>query len=893
MRQLGVDAVHLATPSPLSEEPFELESALPLLEEQDLAFFGVGQTLHEAVEPLRVRMPASVGGGELAFHCLHHRGRGASARNSSLIARQDRPGLAPLSTSEIPRPRQTNQVTDALHIAMPSWRTRSAWHNRLQYSLAQQMLNKDFDLILGSHNQRMQEVERHRGRWVVYGLGDSSLLANNDSKSSRDIADALPFTMWAILEIRDSRGLRNVSLKLYPMRSQTSAPNHDAVTGPVSEEEFEDVVEKLSQRPIRRWRLDNPGMTRGADELGHHLRLNLGEWPPGRRPSRLSATPAGDPNEWPLKSPGTALEDAAIRFNRPSGAMTLPLGAEAAGAEVRWLTESTSVITAGAKCFLTNGPTAHESDLGSTIVADKALTAQLLEGRGVSTPQTKVVHSSEEAVEAARTMAGSVVLKPKGGNQGRGVSTDLLSDADVRLGFEFARRYGDAVIVQEHIVVGKEMRVMASPDQVVAVNERVFPHVVGDGSSTIQELIQDKNVQRARNTIFKRGAIPMDEVTRRFLQRQGITLNDVPPLGHTVTVRNVGGNSMGADIRQDLDNASDDVKATAREAIAAIPGLVWGGVDIITDLRTGKAFVIEINTNAGFLSAAFPTYGQPRDVTQDIYQLRFADTVAGPPAESPIQMPCAARAIAPLTAQCGGDQENWTAGELIHEYFENQGQLVERLTDRVSIVESALGVRTWVTAGGRTSADRYVIRRVVKNPPLIMGLLEDHAVPVVRSRLITSIKSLARFMGGRTKQVSVLSSRSAWDGDGVQVLNDHEVLSLSVLPHRYTWVQARPSGRRLRVLATPDKAWLVTERRLRQALSTAEVEAVSRVAVRAVRAVPELRWGAVDVVLRRRRLTEGRPDPVLVEGVMLNPRYSQDDHVLAGSFDEFCRLVFQ
>ncbi|TLP97059.1 ATP-grasp domain-containing protein [Nesterenkonia salmonea] len=387
----------------------------------------------------------------------------------------------------------------------------------------------------------------------------------------------------------------------------------------------------------------------------------------------------------------------------------------------------------------TNGPTAHESDLGSTVVGDKALTAELLRSHGVSTPRTVVVSSAEEAVEAARTIDGPVVIKPQDGSQGRGVSTDLVLEKDIRRAFTFARKYRDGVIVQEHIEVGEEMRVMASSDRVVAANVRVFPHVVGDGVSTIEQLIKDKNLQRASSTIFGQAPIPIDRITRQFLRRHGLRVESVPPLGETVTVRNVGGHSVGADIKQDIDNASEDVKDTARQAIAAIPGLAWGGVDIITDVKTGKAYVIEVNTNAGFLSAAFPTYGQPKDVTQDIFQLRYDDTSTEPARDAPVKLPAAAsRPQAFLPTQGLGNQQSSTVGELIHRSWLKQGLSVGRLTDKLSKVTTHSGERLWVTAEGRTSKDRFVVRRVVRRHPLLFRFLEQESVPMVRGRSVST-----------------------------------------------------------------------------------------------------------------------------------------------------------
>lgn len=134
----------------------------------------------------------------------------------------------------------------------------------------------------------------------------------------------------------------------------------------------------------------------------------------------------------------------------------------------------------------------------------------------------------------------------------------------------------------------------------------------------------------------------------------------------------------------------------------------------------------------------------------------------------------------------------------------------------------------------------------------------------------------------------MLQVRKSWDANGMLHLTDQEALELSALPFERTWVQSRPQGRHLRVLATPDGVSLITEKSPRGPLKAKEINEISRIAVSAVRAVPELRWAAVDLIFRRRGLFTKQPEhPVLVEGITLTPRYWQDDHVMAGNFDDF------
>lgn len=105
------------------------------------------------------------------------------------------------------------------------------------------------------------------------------------------------------------------------------------------------------------------------------------------------------------------------------------------------------------------------------------------------------------------------------------------------------------------------------------------------------------------------------------------------------------------------------------------------------------------------------------------------------------------------------------------------------------------------------------------------------------------------------------------------------------------WVQARIQGERVRVLATRQKAMVVTARSTQRVLDESHIYSAGKLAVEAIRAVPELRWAAVDILIRPTRLRDGRRGGLLVEGLAVSPGYSSQDYVLAGDFDSFCRKI--
>ena len=96
-------------------------------------------------------------------------------------------------------------------------------------------------------------------------------------------------------------------------------------------------------------------------------------------------------------------------------------------------------------------------------------------------------------------------------------------------------------------------------------------------------------------------------------------------------------------------------------------------------------------------------------------------------------------------------------------------------------------------------------------------------------------------------------------------------------------VQQHLTGTRMRVIATPTGPLAVTSS---EPISAAQLPQGTDLATRAVRAIPELRWAAVDIVITKR----GR---ALVEGLSLNPSFGPEDLLIAGSLDDVWPLILQ
>jgi cyanophycin synthetase len=130
--------------------------------------------------------------------------------------------------------------------------------------------------------------------------------------------------------------------------------------------------------------------------------------------------------------------------------------------------------------------------LAENIAQDKDWTRQLLETVGVPVPQGRVVVSCEDAWAAAQEIGLPVVIKPQFGSQGNGVSINLHSEQQVLDAFDNANAFNCSVVT-ESFKEGADYRILVIGDKMIAASLREPAQVVGDGGSTIAQLVAAVN----------------------------------------------------------------------------------------------------------------------------------------------------------------------------------------------------------------------------------------------------------------------------------------------------------------------------------------------------------------------------------------------------------------
>lgn len=272
--------------------------------------------------------------------------------------------------------------------------------------------------------------------------------------------------------------------------------------------------------------------------------------------------------------------------------------------------------------------TGRTSQIAVEAAGRKDLTKVLLAEAGLPVPRGVVVRNVEDAVHEVGRMRHSVVLKPLDGNHGRGVSIDLKTEDEVRRGFELAAVHGRRVIVED-FYPGHDHRFLVIDGEVIAVAERVPAHVVGDGRSTIAQLIEVVNRDPRRGdgheNVMTR--IKVDEHVRGVLARAGLDLDSVPEAHRTVYLRDTANLSTGGTAVDRTDDVHPENALIARRA-ALVLGLDVAGVDFIApdisrSVRETGGGIVEVNAAPGFRMHLQPSEGRPRKVARPVVEMLF------------------------------------------------------------------------------------------------------------------------------------------------------------------------------------------------------------------------------------------------------------------------------
>ncbi len=246
-----------------------------------------------------------------------------------------------------------------------------------------------------------------------------------------------------------------------------------------------------------------------------------------------------------------------------------------------------------------------DGNIGSQLAANKTRSKAFFKSLGIPTPADALVSKADELDEAVRRIGYPCVIKPLDRGGGKGVTANIVNPVQLVRAFESARQFSAGPLMLEQFIRGEDYRLMVVGGEFVAAIHRQPSFVIGDGSRTVRELVEQVNGSRSVDLLSSRylRQVPFDAVLSAHLASQGWGLDDVLPERTRITLRSNANLSTGGVCADVTARVHRSVKEMAVQIVVSA-GLTTAGVDYITtDIsmspsESGGAF-IEMNTTPG------------------------------------------------------------------------------------------------------------------------------------------------------------------------------------------------------------------------------------------------------------------------------------------------------
>ncbi|MCW5958991.1 MAG: cyanophycin synthetase [Pyrinomonadaceae bacterium] len=277
--------------------------------------------------------------------------------------------------------------------------------------------------------------------------------------------------------------------------------------------------------------------------------------------------------------------------------------------------------------------TSNTNMISVDIAGDKAATKNLLGQMGVPVPTGYEIRDEEDLERTVDRVGFPVVIKPLDGNHGKGATIGIETLEDAKNAFVKAKEYSRWIIVEKQLI-GSDFRALVVNNRLIAVAERLPAHIVGDGSSTIRELIDKTNADPRRgygheNVLTQ---ISIDQQTERLIKAKNHSLESVLAKDEVLNLKTTANISTGGTAIDRTDEIHPENKFLF-ERIARIIGLDIAGIDVIAPnvsepLTENGGGIIEVNAAPGFRMHLSPSEGIGRNVAEHVIDMLFPPGVS-------------------------------------------------------------------------------------------------------------------------------------------------------------------------------------------------------------------------------------------------------------------------
>lgn len=298
------------------------------------------------------------------------------------------------------------------------------------------------------------------------------------------------------------------------------------------------------------------------------------------------------------------------------------------GIDYEILNESKSIVLFKNKNkseFVIEGnKTNRDSYIFPIITDDKYIAKQIMKENRLNVPNAILLKKNMDSNDIELILKpfynSKLVVKPRNTNYGTGITvfSKNATKSQILNAVKYAFNFDDNVLIEEYIK-GMEYRFLVIDGKCLSVCHRRVASVVGDGKSTIKQLIEEKNKEPWH--YLTATPVKMDEPVVEFLKLQGYDYDTILPENKRVFLRTNSNCSTGGESIDMTETMPEYFKQVAEKAAKSFNAKICGVDIIIEDLKKENYSIIEINDNPGYSINEWPYEGKGQKIGTAILKL--------------------------------------------------------------------------------------------------------------------------------------------------------------------------------------------------------------------------------------------------------------------------------
>ncbi len=272
--------------------------------------------------------------------------------------------------------------------------------------------------------------------------------------------------------------------------------------------------------------------------------------------------------------------------------------------------------------------TNHTSSIAVDLASNKDETKRMLLEAAIPVAKGVCISSFDDLEDAIEKVGFPLVFKPLDGNHGKGASINVKTKEEAIAAYDHAKKYSRKIII-EKFIVGYDFRVLVINHKFIAAALREPAHVMGDGVSSVKQLIDEENKDPRRgygheNVLTE---ISIDRETTEQLAKKGYTIDTVLAKGEKCYLKGTANLSTGG-TSTDVTDIVHPHNIFICERISRVIGLDICGIDIMASnlsepLESNGGVVLEVNAAPGFRMHLAPAQGLPRNVAAPVIEMLY------------------------------------------------------------------------------------------------------------------------------------------------------------------------------------------------------------------------------------------------------------------------------